>query len=130
MISRGGAPPIGASRPSSAAGRMYIARMTAREEERLTRGATTPTITSPLPPPLHERCEIADRERGADEHGDSDRPELLLLREGNREDAHGEHERNRLCGRGHEGGYRRRRSFVYVRCPHVERRGRGLEGKP
>ena len=78
---------------------------------------------------LGERGEVADGERGADEHRDGDRPEMLLG--GERRDQQAQHhcEGRGLRRRRHEAGHRSRRALVHVRRPHVERRGRGLEAE-
>ena len=49
--------------------------------------------------------------------------------EGVDEDAHGQRHGRHLRRGGEEGGDRRRRAFVDVRRPHVERHGRDLEGE-
>ena len=83
----------------------------------------------------HQPLEVAlaDRGEGAQHHrGDRDEDDDLLPVGGDRlERAHGDaHDQRhgRHLGRsGEEGGHRRRRAFVDVRSPHVERHGRDLE---
>ena len=78
---------------------------------------------------LHERGEIADRERRTGEHGDRDPPLVLLAGERRRQHAQRDDERRCLRRRRHERGHRGRRALVDVRRPHVERRRRGLEAE-
>ena len=84
----------------------------------------------PLDVPLHERRDVAPGERDARDHRDRVAPEVLVLRERDRQHAVGDDERGDLRRRRHERGHRRRRALVDVRRPHVERRRRRLEREP
>ena len=78
---------------------------------------------------------LADRREGAEHHrGDRDEDDDLLpvgrdRLEGADGDAHEQRHRRHLGRGGEEGGDRRRRAFIDVGRPHVERHGRDLEGK-
>ena len=78
---------------------------------------------------------LADRGEGAEHHrGDRDEDDDLLPVERDRlegadGDAHEQRHRRHLRRGGEEGRHRRRRAFVDVGRPHVERHGRDLEGE-
>jgi hypothetical protein len=72
------------------------------------------------------------RERAKRHRGDSDEDDDLLpvgrnRLEGTHGDAHQKRHRSHFRGSGKEGRYRRRRAFIDVRRPHMERHGRDLE---
>ena len=77
---------------------------------------------------------LADGREGAEHHrGDGEEDDDLLpvgaIGSKRHGDAHDQRHRRHLGGGGEERGDRRRRAFVDVGRPHVERHGRDLEGK-